>query len=71
MFGSIIQIDPIIRVLTDDNQYLTFEKQLYPEIKLNDVVTISGKVILVDQEETIRRKKAIIDLQNKLFKGGN
>ncbi len=71
MLGSIIQVEPIIRVLTDDNQYLEFERALYPEMHINDIVNVSDHNIVFNQEETVNRKKAIIDLQNKLFKGGN
>lgn len=68
MFGSVINIADFIVVLTDDNKYLSFPPNQYPEIKLNDIVKINNDSISFDAIETQKRKEKAIYLQNKLFK---
>lgn len=70
MYGSVTNIADFIVVLTDDNKYLSFPKNLYPSLKVNDVVRVLNDTIYFDEIETEKRKRKAQLLQNKIFKKG-
>ena len=46
---------------------IDIKRELLPDAKIGDVLTEENGVFLIDEEETLERKKRISEKMNKLF----
>lgn len=70
-YGSIEEINPHAKIIFDeyDEPYYSAVDFIHSEgeVKVGQVVYLCRRGLFVDEEETIKRQKEIIELQNKVF----